>query len=214
MNSASRVSHYRWAGLLAVLLFHIAALKFLLDYRFVLPQQGLPSIFVDLIERIPAAQPAAELPKRVLPRPQAEPKPVPRQLVSETQVSAPNDYVVPEAPKRADQVQSPPPAPQPVSAPPLRLGTELALACPERRAPGYPSVSRRMGETGQVLLRVELDTEGLIAAVAVEKSSGHMLLDEAAVAAVKTWRCQPPTRDGRPVRAIALQPFNFVLEGV
>ena len=37
--------------------------------------------------------------------------------------------------------------------------------------------------------------------------------DDAALAVVKTWRCNPAIRNGQPVRAIALQPFNFVLQG-
>jgi protein TonB len=64
------------------------------------------------------------------------------------------------------------------------------------------------------VLRVELSEEGRVARAQVEKSSGHVRLDDAALAAVKTWKCYPPQREGRPVRAIALQPFNFVLEGV
>lgn len=47
----------------------------------------------------------------------------------------------------------------------------------------------------------------------VSESSGFQRLDEAALAAVKTWRCDPVLRDGRPVRAIALQPFKFVIQG-
>jgi protein TonB len=214
MNSAPGISRFRWTGLLVVLLLHLGALKFLIDYRFLLPRQELPSISVDLIVPRPPAPPSVEPLKPPRPRPQAEPKPASRPLAIETQVSTPADYVAPDPPKRAEPVQSPPPAPQPVATAPLRLGTELALACPERRAPVYPSVSRRLGETGQVLLRVELDPEGRVAATSVEKSSGYARLDEAALAAVKTWRCQPPLRDGRPARAIALQPFNFLLEGV
>ena len=37
-------------------------------------------------------------------------------------------------------------------------------------------------------------------------------LHEAALAAVKTWRCTPARRDGQPVRAVAMQPFMFVLQ--
>jgi protein TonB len=44
-------------------------------------------------------------------------------------------------------------------------------------------------------------------------SSGYPRLDEAAMTAVKDWHCRPPLRDGLPIRAIALQPFNFVLQG-
>ncbi|MDZ4251209.1 MAG: energy transducer TonB, partial [Sulfuritalea sp.] len=31
--------------------------------------------------------------------------------------------------------------------------------------------------------------------------------------AVRSWRCNPPQRDGQAVRAVALQPFKFVLQG-
>jgi protein TonB len=30
---------------------------------------------------------------------------------------------------------------------------------------------------------------------------------------VKNWRCHPALRNGEPVRAVALQPFDFILKG-
>ena len=48
--------------------------------------------------------------------------------------------------------------------------------------------------------------------IQVINSSGYHRLDEAAIAAVRTWRCNPPLQNGQPVRAIALQPFSFVLQ--
>jgi protein TonB len=92
------------------------------------------------------------------------------------------------------------------------LSGELALACPTRTPPAYPVMSRRMGETGKVVLRVELDAEGRVDTAQVISSSGFKRLDEAALSAVRSWRCNPPLRDGQPVRAVALQPFQFNLE--
>ena len=89
---------------------------------------------------------------------------------------------------------------------------ELSLTCSERTPPAYPATSRRLGEEGQTVLRVELDEQGSVSAARVVSGSGHARLDEAALAAVRTWRCRPALRDGRPVRAIAQQPFKFVLE--
>jgi protein TonB len=96
---------------------------------------------------------------------------------------------------------------------PVALGSELALACPERAPPAYPATSRRLGEVGVVVLRVELDEQGLVASVRIETASGFERLDQAALTAVKTWRCNPPRRNGQPTRAVARQPFHFVLQG-
>ena len=63
-----------------------------------------------------------------------------------------------------------------------------------------------------MVLRVELDEQGRVGAARVATASGFARLDEAALAAVKTWRCNPARRDGQPVRAVALQPFKFVLQ--
>jgi protein TonB len=92
------------------------------------------------------------------------------------------------------------------------MSSELSVACPERSAPIYPAQSRRFGETGIVVLRVELSDTGHVDTARVNTSSGHSRLDEAALAAVRTWRCTPATRNGQPVRAVALQPFNFLLQ--
>jgi protein TonB len=73
--------------------------------------------------------------------------------------------------------------------------------------------SRRAGEQGRVVLRVELDERGSVTQASVATSSGLPRLDDAALSAVRQWRCNPASRGGVPVRAVALQPFNFVLEG-
>jgi protein TonB len=62
-------------------------------------------------------------------------------------------------------------------------------------------------------LLVELDEMGRMITVDVKTKSGFPRLDEAAVNAVKTWRCTPARRNGAAARSIALQPFNFTLKG-
>jgi protein TonB len=104
-------------------------------------------------------------------------------------------------------------APGNTSDGPVALASELALVCSERRAPPYPSVSRRLGEAGRVVLRVELDATGRVLEAQVVNSSGFARLDAAALAAVRNWRCEPPRRDGQAVGAVALQPFDFTLDG-
>ena len=95
---------------------------------------------------------------------------------------------------------------------PVSLTDELAVFCPTRTAPAYPPQSRHLREQGEVRLRVELDETGKVSAVSVIRSSGYARLDEAARAAVLTWRCQPATREGQPVRAVAIQSLAFVLQ--
>lgn len=79
-------------------------------------------------------------------------------------------------------------------------------------APVYPSVSRRLGEQGQVVLRVLVDVHGKAAQTQVEQSSGYRRLDEAAVTAVRRAVFRPHQIDGKPVPVWVLLPFDFNLE--
>lgn len=205
----------RAAGLVLVVALHAAVLWGLMQHRLIATPQEAVTLFVNFI-----APPAPE--KKETPKPQPKPKPIekpqPRQIVAQTPVVAPTDYIAPPPPPQLAPVVAAPPAPSAPPAPPkptgpIMLGGELSVACPERTPPRYPPHSRRMGEEGAVMLRVELDEQGNVGAVRVSTSSGFVRLDEAALAAVRTWRCHPAHRDGQPVRAVALQPFKFVLQG-
>lgn len=197
----------RWeqvAGLILVAGFHAAAIWSLWSHRILITPEETVTLFVETVTSpIP---PKAELPK---PFRQEQPRPVekpqPQQLVAEAPIVSATE---PSAPPPPPVMQAPPAPP----AGPVSLATELAVSCPERIAPTYPPLSRRMGEEGKVVLRVELDEQGNVSAARVATSSGFARLDEAALAAVKTWRCNPARRDGQPVRAVALQPFKFVLQ--
>ncbi|SFE02759.1 energy transducer TonB [Nitrosomonas sp. Nm166] len=95
---------------------------------------------------------------------------------------------------------------------PVMLSSELSVICPVLNPPPYPRQSRQLGEEGKLTLKLELNENGRVKEIQVLNSSGYQRLDEAAIAAVKSWRCNPPLQNGQPVRAIALQPFSFVLE--
>ena len=95
----------------------------------------------------------------------------------------------------------------------MPLSGDLSVSCPERAAPVYPNLSIRRNEQGKTILLVELDELGRVVNVTIKKKSGFPRLDEAAIAAVKTWRCNPAKRNGAAVHAIASQPFNFTLKG-
>jgi protein TonB len=80
-------------------------------------------------------------------------------------------------------------------------------------APKYPSLSRRIGEEGRVLLRVLVAASGAAESVEIETGSGSSRLDQAAVDAVKKWRFIPAKRDKEPISAFVIVPIQFTLNG-
>lgn len=79
-------------------------------------------------------------------------------------------------------------------------------------SPGYPAISKRLGEQGRVMLRVLIGADGLPQKVEVSQSSGYERLDRQAQEAVMRWRFVPGKRGGVPEAMWYAQPINFVLE--
>jgi protein TonB len=202
----------QWIGLLFVLILHGLLLYGLISYRMIPPPEEAVALMVELINPPAADQAKPPVIEPVKPPPKAlrdEPS-LPQQLVAETAVVLPADPVAPPplpVPAQAPVIAAPVLSPQPVV-----LSGELSGHCPDRTPTDYPSFSRKLNEQGRVVLRVELDAEGKITSIVIKSRSGFTRLDEAAVAAVKTWRCKPEIRDGVAVRGFILQPFDFKLE--
>lgn len=199
-----------------VIAIHGGLLYFLFKQKLIPPPEQLATLMVNFI---PSTKPKEEPKPEPLPpppKPKPEKKPQSRQLVAETPVVSESEPVAPPPPLEPEPEPEPvvetPPAPQ-MPAGPVTLSSELSVACPQLSAPAYPALSKRLGEEGKLVLRVELDEKGYVSVAHVVNSSGFKRLDEAAMTAVKTWRCTPPIRNGQPARAVALQPFNFVLQG-
>lgn len=208
----------RLAGLFIVLAAHGVLLYSLWHDRILPPPSEATTLFVDLLKEPPKPEPPKAEPPKPKPQPvklARPPEPPPRQLVAQAPVLSPTEPVAPLPPPVPPIIDAPPePAPPPPKpASPVALGGDLAVSCPERTPPDYPSISRRLGEEGKAVLRVELDQRGQIDRATIKTSSGYARLDEAALSAVRHWRCNPAMRDGIAVRAVAIQPFNFVLEG-
>jgi protein TonB len=78
--------------------------------------------------------------------------------------------------------------------------------------PPYPMVARRLGMEGVVLLDVLVVADGHAADVRVQQSSGHPVLDEAALTTVRReWRFVPARRGGVPVESRVTVPIRFRL---
>ena len=79
-------------------------------------------------------------------------------------------------------------------------------------APKYPTMAKRLGEEGRVLLRVLVSPDGLAKNVRLHSSSGSSLLDESAIKAVKRWRFVPAKQGDNSVEAWVQVPIVFKLD--
>ena len=195
-SQSSHSSLISLPGLLVVLLVHAGLFYFLWNQKLIPPPEKMVTLFAELITApapapVPAPQPVDVKPQPVKTEPVKKP-PTPVK-VKEKQITAKTATVQ----KTVQQLPTP----------------SIQVSCPKLEAPVYPAISRRMGEEGKLVLRVELNEKGYVDNAKVINSSGYERLDNAALTAVKGWHCNPAQRDGQPARAIALQPFNFVLQG-
>ena len=78
--------------------------------------------------------------------------------------------------------------------------------------PIYPSLSRRMGEEGKILVRLFIGEDGAVQKVNIAQSSGLPRLDQAALDAGMKVRCRPFLELGKPIKVTAIQPYIFRLE--
>ena len=77
--------------------------------------------------------------------------------------------------------------------------------------PPYPTASRSMREQGEVLLKVEVLTNGRVGKVEVEKTSGYSRLDEVALRTVRGWRFRPALKELQVVVCWVHIPIKFAL---
>src|SRR5262245_41475441 len=78
-------------------------------------------------------------------------------------------------------------------------------------APIYPTRARREGVQGKVLLEVAVTPEGQARTVAIRRSSGSSLLDDAAKDAVGRWSFVPAKQGNQAVEANVIVPVEFKL---
>jgi len=77
--------------------------------------------------------------------------------------------------------------------------------------PAYPSLARKMGHEGIVLLAAEILSDGRVGHLAVKKSSGFPALDQSALDAVRRWKFIPAKWMGKAVPAWVDVPVKFRL---
>ncbi|WP_246591019.1 energy transducer TonB [Georgfuchsia toluolica] len=120
---------------------------------------------------------------------------------------------VPAATAPAPAAASTATAMAPDSAPPAPSAPRFDADYLQNPAPAYPSLSRRLGEEGKVVLRVFVDPSGRPSQVEIKTSSASERLDQAAQDAVRRWKFTPARRGDEAVAAWVLVPIVFNLRG-
>ena len=159
------------------------------------PPKPLPAVQIALINHLPPENRVTALQKKIVP---AEKKP--RQAESHPAPAAPaetamvHDDVAPSASN--EEVTQP-------------VYTATYLNNPP---PAYPLVARRRGIEGTVVIRAQVLEDGNCHHASLRKSSGHDMLDQAALAAVKAWRFIPARRGAQTISAWIEVPITFRLD--
>ena len=78
--------------------------------------------------------------------------------------------------------------------------------------PSYPLLARERGYQGTVYLRVQIQPDGRVGRLAIDRSSGFEILDRAATDSVKEWTFLPARKSGKPVDSWVVLPVKFKLD--
>ncbi|MBN2291120.1 MAG: energy transducer TonB [Pirellulales bacterium] len=132
---------------------------------------------------------------------------------SEPQIHVPPKPIIKRNshPSRVPTVEIPMPASLPVN-PSVAIGKYSQPTLLENRPPDYPPQAVVDRLQGVVLLRIHIAETGSVESAEIIQSTGHAVLDAAAVRAVTAWRFTPARRNGQPAPAMVRLPVRFSLE--
>lgn len=201
----SPLSARRIAGIAFVALLHVAIIYALLSG---LGVRAVPVLHQPLEAKIiqdvkpPPPAPPPPPPQLVQPPPPYIPPPL-------VQIAQPPPVPVIAAATAVKPVAPPPkpvPPPQPVRAA-ARLDPNQSCAAPQ-----YPDSAYDMGETGTSVLQFLISANGSVEQSRIASSSGHAVLDDAALAALAQCHFEPAIgADGQPQQSWATIPFVWQL---
>ena len=180
---------------------------------------------------LPQAAPTPPKPVVTPPKPVVKPKPKPKPKVT-PKPKAPSEIKKPQPEKTEPKADTSPPAPAapstPAPASPIASAPKAnhasASASPvitqananadylHNPAPPYPRMAKQRHWEGQVTLRVLVTPDGRCGDISVHRSSGHDVLDEAALDAVRNWRFVPGKKGDTPISSWVNVPIAFTLE--
>jgi len=82
------------------------------------------------------------------------------------------------------------------------------VSCRQCSRPAYPASALEAGIEGQPVVRVQFDANGHVVGVTLEQSSGHGVLDQAALSSLQTWQFNTGGQGG----TVSVE-IPFVIEG-
>ncbi|MCX2920473.1 energy transducer TonB [Stenotrophomonas rhizophila] len=184
----------RIVGIAFVIALHLAAFMMLLIPA-VAPKavaEKERNIMVTLVDAPPP-------PVKNLSPPKPSPVPPPPQApVVDIPDPRPTDIVTPP---------SPPSPPQP----PSTIEASVDISSKNMNPPRYPPAAFRAGIQGEVILIIDVDANGNVTNVSVEKSSRNRDLDRAAMEAARKWSFRSAESGGKKVAGRVRVPVNFAL---
>lgn len=194
-----------------VLVAHGLVVFGLLNGNTISPPRMPTAVSVRLLT--PTIEVAQAKPEVVPPRPmqvtrKPQPTPAPILLAAPAESPAATPVTVPPAPTFSEPVT-------PVAAPsvPVQIQPRFDADYLSNPRPPYPGISRRLGEQGRVVLRVQVAVDGLAQSVQLHSSCGYARLDDAALETVRRWKFVPAKLGNEPVAATVLVPIIFSLKG-
>lgn len=156
------------------------------------------------VEPPPPEPPPPIRAEAVAPPPPPAPRPRPPQPPRERRAAPAPSHAAPTATAAAPA----PAAPVAPSGPPVVTNPRFRRT---PTPPDYPLVARERGITGTALIRALVGTDGETREVRLHRSSGHDILDGAALAAVRRWSFEPSSRDGQRIESWIEVPIRFQL---
>jgi len=169
----------------------------------------------ELEKKDPVQPPAVERPEPPPAVRPVRPKPEPAAAAEPVVPPAPRDEAVREKPKanplpEVREEASAPSAPADAVDNPVMV--EARPLYRQNPPPPYPGKARHRRLKGTVILEVRVSSEGRVDDLRIMESSGHRILDQAAMSSVRKWVFEPGRRNGLRIPMTVLVPVRFALQ--
>ncbi|NVI84188.1 MULTISPECIES: energy transducer TonB [Janthinobacterium] len=209
----------KFAPLMAIVVLHIAgfyAIQSGLLSRVVTAAMPTITTISIIAPPAPPKPPAPSVPKTVelsapVPRAVIPPLPLIAVAPSEPTITPPQPTRAEAAPAVATAAPTAPSAPSPTPPAPSTPRTVSSVEYIKAPQLIYPNLSRRLGESGTVVLRILINEKGLPEQILIQKSTGYNNLDEAGRQAAQRALFKPMIENGKPVPVYVLVPLTFQL---